>query len=107
VEAITLKVRDCKKIWERNGAHLEVLQHYGCLDRVFKVDETVVELSTALGLFNDEPGRDKPWIGSENVFVRGGLRATSRSLASIGMPSIYRQFVASDGTLKRAGSFSI
>lgn len=70
------------------GGYLEILKGDCGLNGVFEVNETIVEFSTAFGLFYYQTSSNEARIRSEDILVRGKLRATSLSLASIGTPSI-------------------
>jgi hypothetical protein len=81
---------------------LEGVEGNGGLEDVLKVDKAEQVLPSAhRGLLN-QPDALEAGEGTEDVYIGATLRLTSRSEASLGMPSTYRLLVASLGMWKRA-----
>ena len=76
---------------------LEGVEGDGGLDGVLEIDKAEEVLSVGIGCFEDQPDTLETREGSKNVWVRKKLRATYLSVASFGIPSTYRLFVASEG----------
>lgn len=72
------------------------------LKDIFKVDKAEQVLPSAHGRLLDEADALEARKGTEDVYISATLRLTSRSEASLGMPSTYRLLVASLGMWKRA-----
>ena len=81
---------------------LEGIEGDGGLEDVFKVDEAEEVLPAAHGGLLNQPDALEPGEGTKDIYIGLALRLTSRSDASFGTPSTYRELVASLGMWKRA-----